>query len=83
MFRVALKAATTTCGGFSFGEILASMPDRAPAAWRGARNAKPPAERPSQRDGKALSCSRSDVVARTLCETGKDLKRLQIYVLLH
>lgn len=42
IFMVALKAATTTCGGLSVGCMFDSMPDSAPAAWIGARNAKPP-----------------------------------------
>lgn len=43
-FKAALRAATTTCGGFSWGPMLDSILERAPAAWRGVKKAKPPAE---------------------------------------
>lgn len=42
MLVTALRAATTTCGGFSDGGTFDNMTDSAPAAWIGARKAKPP-----------------------------------------
>lgn len=42
ILMVALKAATTTCGGLSVGGMFDNMTDSAPAAWIGARNANPP-----------------------------------------
>jgi hypothetical protein len=45
MFRAALKAAITTCGGLSTGGMFDTMADSAPAAWIGARNAQPPGSR--------------------------------------
>lgn len=43
IFMAALRAATTTCGGLSIGGMFDNMTDSAPAAWIGARKAKPPA----------------------------------------
>lgn len=38
----ALRAATTSCGGFERGHVLARMAGTTPAAWTGARKAGPP-----------------------------------------
>lgn len=78
MFMIARRAATTTCGGLSFGGMFVNMTDSAPAAWIGARNAKPPGRGSQQYTNEKHSYG----TCHTIGKAGKDLECLQAHIFL-